>query len=197
MYRCRCSITVSSWLIGTCLAVGPAAGGECGGASPDYTARRSVTIGNATEAMRVYVSGSKMREEHTGPRSSVVIRLPEQHTTYIFNPERNEGVQLTLPPPPAPKLDGRMVVDTRADGTISRRFQLRNETGEWTDVSTTICRADGVMLEQRFGVPDGHGNIIDSRLSQSEIVVGTIAASLFVVPPMVVMQTLQRELPRP
>jgi hypothetical protein len=184
------------WLI--CVSVGlapmlfdrPAAAGECGDTSPDYSARRVLTIGDETKVSKVYISGMKMREEEAGPngRHSVVIRLPEQGVNYVFDPGRREGVQLKLPPPPAAsKTNSRQTVDKQPDGTAIRHTQLLAD-GEWKDVTTTVCRPDGVMLEQKFILLDTHGNLLNGRLTQSDIDVGPLSKSLFEVPASVVLK---------
>jgi hypothetical protein len=185
------------WLI--CVSVGlapmlfnrPASAGDCGDTSPDYSARRVVTVGDETKVSKVYISGWKTREEQTGPngRQSITILLPEQGVHYIFDPGRREGVQLKLPPrpPAASKTNSRQTVDKQPDGTAVRHTQLLAD-GEWKDVTTTICRPDGVMLEQKFIFPDINGNLLNGRLTQSDINVGPLSKSLFEVPASVVLK---------
>ena len=164
--------------------------GECGNSSPDYTARRTLIIGHETKVSKVYVSDSKVREEENGSdgRQTVVLRLPEQGVSYIFDPAGKEAFLLPFPPKPdTPKQRTRKAVDKRPDGTIVQRFQLLSG-GEWRDISTTTCRPDGVMLEQAFTFVDPHGNLLAGSLIQRDIEVGPLPKALFEVPEPIVIR---------
>jgi hypothetical protein len=194
MFRIRLSTRGFKWLVATCLGLSPllcgnASNAECGPASPDYTARRNLVIGEESTVSKVYVSGFKVREEqnNAGGKQTVVLRLPEQGVSYVVDPIRNEALRLPLPPrPDATTERARQTVETRPDGLVVRRFQLLSG-GDWRDVSTTTCRPDGVMLEQAFTFIDPRGNMLAGRLTQSNIDVAPLQRGLFEIPDTVKM----------
>lgn len=196
MFHIRLLAQGFEWLVCASIGLVPllcgnaANAAECGNNSPDYTARRTLIIGLVTKVSKVYVSGSKVREEEDGSDGGqiVVLRLPEQGVSYVFHPDRKDALLLPFPPKPdAPKQRTRKAVDKRPDGTIVRRFQLLSG-GEWRDVSTTTCRPDGVMLEQAFDFIDPHGNLLAGSLTQRDIEVGPLPKTLFEVPESIVIR---------
>jgi hypothetical protein len=157
---------------------------ECGSTSPDYTARRTLIIGSETKISKVYVSGSKVREEENSPdgKKLVVLRLPDQGVGYVFDSTGHEALLLPLPPrPDAPKNSTRQTLDKHLDGTVVQRLQLLSG-GEWKDISTTTCRADNVMIERAFTFIDQQGKLLAGSLTQSDIDVRPLPKTTFEVP---------------
>jgi len=161
----------------------PARAGECGSRTPDYTASRTVSVGGKTVTSLVAVSGDKMREEqHLGSHKLILLHLFGERKEYIIDPERKMASSI---PAPAngrqPNMETRIVEEKGADGLTVRHAQFKSRD-KWVELSTTSCRADGVMARQTFYSMDPQGRIVSGRISQSDIRVGPLPANLFELP---------------
>lgn len=151
---------------------------ECGEGSPDYTAVRTVSVGGKTFTAKVSVSGTRQREEALGEPSLVTLRLPDG--VYVYDPRTKTGTKIP-PPPLPPKQQTRKLEDRRSDGGKVVRLQFLAE-GQWRDLSTTVCNAEGVMTAQDFKSFDPNGRLVQGHITQSGVNVGPTPASLFLIP---------------
>ena len=154
---------------------------ECGKDSPDYSANRVVSIGGTNVASRVFVSGFKLRDEQRNAgRTTVMLRLPEQAVSYVFDPDRKTGVK--LPAPPAqPRREVRLVQD-KPEGSNTELHEQLQSKGRWVELSTTTCNADDVMVRKSFQSIDPKGHIVTVQMTQSNITVEPLPSTLFEVP---------------
>jgi hypothetical protein len=180
--RCRFSLVCSAIVAAIVAAAvaGWALADECGTDTPDYTAMRTVTVNGHTVVSQVFVSHGMMREEQDlGPAKMVVLRLPQQHLGYVFDPASKHGVRLPVPP------DGqhrtRIVEDKMPDGSRLTHLQFLSG-GNWADISITKCSRTGVMLDQSFTSFDRDGSPIRGKLLQTNIKIGPLPEGLFRLP---------------
>lgn len=149
--------------------------------SPSYSADRTLTVGGRTFSSKVHVSGGREREEaRTGDQ--IEVRIVTRAGFVAFNPDKKVGIRRSAPPPPGRAQPGsfRTAISDEG-GTKIVRTEGRREDGGWDLIAEARCRADGVPLSRRFFAPIG-GQLVESRLSQSNIVVGPQPAALFQVP---------------
>jgi len=170
-------------LLGLLVAVAPMArAGECGGATPDYRADRTVTVAGKAERMVVFVAGTAVREETVvDGRPRVTIRDTRAHRLVVFDPKARRGMELTLPPSRGARPATRVHDQDGSDGTRVRIEQFNHE-GSWIDVSWTTCRADGIMIRQTFVSLDPQGREVRGTVTQDGIKVSALPATLFQVP---------------
>ncbi len=157
---------------------------ECGNTTPDYTAHRTIVIGNDTKQLRVYISGAKVREEADNGKI-ITLRFPEKGDTYVFRPADNTGIHFKAPArPPQLMLRTRVVSEKLPDGNILRHNQIFGDN-EWKDVSTTICRADNILSSEQFVVVDPDKHMLHGTVQQNGVIIRQLPANLFEVPPSV------------
>ncbi len=162
------------------LALHDAAQAECGVRSPDYAANRTVTVAGKTIAVRVNVSGSKVREEtDLGHGARVTIRASGRPVV-VIDPRARTGIE--LPTPRGIHLPTRSIDEVAQDGRRVRVQQVESR-GQWLETSRTTCRTDGVMLGQTFVSVDARGQELSGSLMQVDIRAGSQPAALFEVPP--------------
>lgn len=162
---------------------GPALANECVRvAAGSYSADRSVSGPDGTQRVRIYVSGSKKREEGPGQAGpEVKISSSPSSGIVVFNPEKGTG--LRLPAPPSQKRRD-IKVDSRdqGDGTVTVSITA-DVNGQLQQISQMTCRKDGVLVEARHTIPDERGNPKGTLvIRDSNVVVGPQPASLFAVP---------------
>jgi hypothetical protein len=158
---------------------------ECGNDTPDYTAKRTITVNGSPMVLLVFVSGSRTREEQdVGGKTMIVLRLPEQNTSYAFDPGSKQGVR--LPPVQQKQNKTRVVDEPDADGSRLRHLQFLSD-GKWVELSATKCSAVGVMLHQTFTSFDQQGRLVTGELTQTDVKIAPLPASLFRLPDGVVI----------
>ncbi|MEO9188931.1 MAG: hypothetical protein ABI224_02850 [Acetobacteraceae bacterium] len=170
-------------LLGLLIALAPPArAGECGGATPDYSAERAVTVAGRTEQVVVYVAGNIIREETVANgRPRVTIREKHVHRLVVFDPDARQGMELALPLSPKTRPATRVIDEEGPNGTRVRVEQFDRE-GAWIDFSRTTCRADGIMIRQTFVSLDPQGREVRGTVTQDRIKVGSLPSALFQVP---------------
>ncbi len=162
-------------LIGLC----EAARAECGVPSPDYAARRTVTVAGQTVAMRVNVAGSTIREEtDLGDGVRVTIRAPGRPIV-AFDPRAGTGIE--VPAPRGNQLPTRSIDEVAPDGRRVRVQQVESR-GRWLETSRITCRKDGVMLRQTFVSVGAQGQELSGTVAQDDITINPQPASLFEIP---------------
>jgi hypothetical protein len=135
--------------------------------------------------MQVFVSGNRLREEHSlKDGKAVVLRFPE-HDSVAFNTSTRTGVRLQTPPP-RPK-NMRDVVERAQDGTVLRRLQFLTD-GIWLDLLVTRCSPAGIMLHQFFTAFDNSGNPLNGELIQIDIRIGPVPEEAFQLPKDIVLR---------
>ena len=157
---------------------------DCGKDSQDYTADRTLHIGDDVRKLKVYVSGSKIREERNinEQEKIITLRLPEQGVNYIFIPTKGDGYKLRYPPKPPPlKQKTKQTTEKQSDGTTIRRLMVFNNN-EWQTISSTVCNSDNIMLTQTFILVDAKGDPMNGSLIQSNIKIEHLSNDLFEVP---------------
>ena len=159
------------------------AAGECGSATPDYAARRSVSVAGGSFTSKVYVSGDNIREESSpGGRRIVTIRQLAASRTVTWDETAKTGSELTLPAKPGSGLgQTKIVEEPAAGGGKVRRAQVLQD-GKWLDLSVTRCGADNVMTSQTFISVSPSGAQVKGTVTQTGIKVGPVDPSLFKVP---------------
>jgi hypothetical protein len=160
----------------------PACAGECGDSSPDYVATRTISVGGATSTAIVSVSGAKVREEHSaGGHKMIVIDLFSSGIRYLIDPDRRQASRVPPPETRGGRAETRVVEEKSAGGATIRHAQFKSND-KWVDLSTTTCRSDGIMTHQTFYTMDPRGRLQSGKLSQTNIHVGSLPASLFELP---------------
>jgi hypothetical protein len=154
---------------------------ECGNKTPDYTAHRTITIGNDVKQITVYISGEQIREEADNGKV-ITLRFPIKGDTYVFRPDDKEGIHFKAPAkPPQLTLRTRVVSDIQPNGNTLKHNQIFGDD-KWQDVSTTTCRADNVMLSEQFIVVDPNKQMVRGSAQQTEISIHPLSTDLFRVP---------------
>jgi hypothetical protein len=165
------------------LPVGQAFAGECVRVAPgSYSADRSVSGPDGSQSMKVYVSGSKRREEGPG-QFGPEVRIVEGtgRAVVAFNPENKIGMRLP-PPPNARRKDIKVSAKDQGDGTMLLTMTA-DVNGQVEQISQMTCRKDGVLIEARHNLPDAQGHSKGTLvIRDSNVVVGPQPASLFQVP---------------
>ena len=166
--------------LGLALAWPLAGRAECGLATPDYAAERTVDVDGKISRMRVHVSGAKIREEtDLGQGVRVTIRDPEQGRVVVFDPATAQGT--ALPAPHGGRLPSRHQDQATPEGGRTRTLQVER-AGRWLDLSRTTCRMDGIMVRQSFASLDPAGREVSGTVVQNQIQVAPQSPSLFELP---------------
>jgi len=177
-------IPAFSVMLALCGAFAPAAvANECSKVAPgSYSAERSVSGPDGTQRAKVYVSGSKKREEGPGQRGpEVKITTSPTSGTVVFAPENKTGLRLPAPPNQR-RRDIKVNSQDRGDGTVVVTITA-DVNGQQQQISQMTCRKDGVLVEARHTIPDERGNAKGTLvIRDSNVVVGPQPASLFAVP---------------
>lgn len=148
---------------------------------PSYTADRTLTVGGRSFASKVFVSGRQEREE-VALGSEMEVRIISPTGFVTFNPDKKVGLRRPAPRVPGKPAPGNFRVNVSDQGGSKVvRTEGRREDGGWDLVAEATCRADGVPLSRRFFAPIG-GQLVESRLSQSNIAVGPVDRARFAVP---------------
>lgn len=160
-----------------------AAANECVKVAPgSYSADRSISGPDASLRVKVFVSGSKLREEGSGQAGpEVKIMSAPGQGTVLFNPETKVGSRLPAPPNTR-RRDIKVNSQDRGDGTVVVTITA-DVNGQQQQISQMTCRKDGVLIEARHTIPDEQGNPKGTLvIRDSNVVVGAQPASLFAVP---------------
>ena len=159
-----------------------AAGGECGASTPEYTARRAISVPGGSLSAKVYVAGDRIREESTpGGRKIVTIRLLGAGKTVTWDEDTKTGSQIALPARSGGAGETKIIEEPARGGGKVRRAQVQQD-GKWLDVSVTNCGANNVMTRQTFTSVSPTGAQIKGTVTQSAIKVGPVDPSLFAPP---------------
>lgn len=155
---------------------------ECGAPGPDYTAERTVTVGDSAQRMMVYVSGPLVREETSTPSGTrVTIRDTRLGRTTLFDPRSGRSTALPMPPRPQQLAKTRTLGETGPDGSHVQVVQFQRD-GAWLDLSRAHCRPDRVMTRQTFVSLDPAGHEVKGTITQTQIKVAPLPPSLFKPP---------------
>ena len=159
------------------------AAGECGSATPDYAARRSVSVAGGSFTSKVYVSGDNIREESSpGGRRIVTIRQLAAGKTVTWDETAKTGSEISLPAKPGSGLGPTKIVEEpAAGGGKIRRAQVLQD-GKWLDLSVTHCGPDNVMTRQTFISVSPGGTQVKGTVTQAGIKVAPVDPSLFKAP---------------
>lgn len=184
MHRTTSSLRIgAAALAGTLAFSSPVLANECLRVAPGaYSADRSVSGPDGTQRVKIYVSGGKKREEGPGQAGpEVKISSGPSSGIVVFNPEKKTG--LRLPAPPSQKRrDIKVDSRDRGDGTVAITVTA-DVNGQPQQISSMICRKDGVLVEARHTIPDERGNPKGTLvIRDSNVAVGPQPASLFAVP---------------